>query len=182
MELEVEILGTPEEIKRIMEGLTTRLHFRGVLLSFDPNYYPLDRGKFTIDIKPKDGDKWIKNWITVKKISDDLSLLKLEVKEDDWQRVKDVWDILKKEFIRHGILKETDTYKPSRKVLIEQACIGWASRGYVPKFNKDEFLSEFNMRNNIFLTKADFNRALQDAEKKGLIVKIEGRFRNKPDP
>ena len=63
------------------------------------------------------------------------------------------------------------------KRLIDQACIDWAGRGYVPRVNQSEFLSEFFKETKIFLSIDQFKDALKDAGRRGLIMKINKRWR-----
>lgn len=67
--------------------------------------------------------------------------------------------------------REPPGFTTEQKELIDQACIGWARRGYQPKYNMDEYLNEFYNKHLIFLSKDQFKVALKDAGRRGLIVK-----------
>jgi hypothetical protein len=69
-------------------------------------------------------------------------------------------------------------YSPDRKILIDQACIGWADRGYLPKFNMSEYLDDFYRKHDIYLSLDQFKDALIDAGRHGLIVKVNSRWRS----
>lgn len=60
---------------------------------------------------------------------------------------------------------------------IEQACITWAGRDSFTYDNVEEFLVTLRDE-NLYLSKDQFKRALRDCEKKGLIRKVNGRFRS----
>jgi len=68
-------------------------------------------------------------------------------------------------------------YTPEQRRLIDQACIGWAGRGYSPSSNMSEFLNNFFRDKEIFLSVDQFKDALRDAGKRGLIVKVRRRWR-----
>jgi hypothetical protein len=68
-------------------------------------------------------------------------------------------------------------YTPDQRRLIDQACIGWAGRGYSPFSNMSEFLNNFFRDKEIFLSVDQFKDALRDAGKRGLIVKVGRRWR-----
>ncbi len=75
--------------------------------------------------------------------------------------------------------KLTD-YMPEQKLLIDQACTGWADRGYQPQMNMSEYLQNFFENKGLFLSKDQFKVALRDAGRRGLIEKKNRRWR-KPD-
>ncbi len=75
--------------------------------------------------------------------------------------------------------------KPTRKKLLDQACIEWANReshGYLGRYTRDEFLEDFQEKTGELITKDEFRRALEDAQKRGIIVKIRGRLKPKTSP
>ncbi|MBL8090332.1 MAG: hypothetical protein JNJ43_08385 [Anaerolineales bacterium] len=57
----------------------------------------------------------------------------------------------------------------------DDLCRDWVSRPYIPKQNKDEFLSEHASE----LNKKAFDRILEDAYKRGIIDKVKGRYKPK---
>ena len=68
-------------------------------------------------------------------------------------------------------------YTPEVRKQIDQACMGWVGRGYIPKRNMDEYLEEFYKDTNIYMSRDQFKKALRDAGERGLIVKINRRWR-----
>lgn len=60
---------------------------------------------------------------------------------------------------------------------IEKLCIEWAGRDRSPKISMSSFLKEVDDRKNIFLSIEQFKAALSDSYRKGLIKKINGRYR-----
>lgn len=66
-------------------------------------------------------------------------------------------------------------FTPKQRGLIDEACIGWAGRGFIPKMGISEYLQEFEKSKGLYLTVDQFKEALQDAGRRGLIVKGENR-------
>ena len=73
-------------------------------------------------------------------------------------------------------------FTPKQKKQIDQACIDWAGRGYLPMHNMDEFLTEFSHTTGIYISKDQFKGALKDAGNRNLIVKRNRRWRTKENP
>ncbi len=71
------------------------------------------------------------------------------------------------------------SYTPSQRKEIDKACIGWASRGYLPKYTMSEYLKDFDADKQIYMTIDQFKQALKYAGERGLIVKHKGRWRSK---
>lgn len=75
--------------------------------------------------------------------------------------------------------------KPSRKALLDQACIEWVNRGnrgYLGRYTRDDFLEDFQEKTGVMITKDEFRRALEDAKRRGIILKVNGRLRPKTGP
>ncbi|GAB4540888.1 MAG: hypothetical protein Fur002_08380 [Anaerolineales bacterium] len=75
--------------------------------------------------------------------------------------------------------------KPTRKKILDQACIEWASRdshGYLGRYTRDEFLDDFQEKTGEMISKDEFRRALEDAQKRGIIAKVKGRLKPKTSP
>ena len=71
-------------------------------------------------------------------------------------------------------------FTPEQKLLVDEACIGWAGRGYLFGMNMSDYLKEFYTYKGIFLSIDQFKVALKDAGRRELIVKEKRRWR-KPD-
>lgn len=75
--------------------------------------------------------------------------------------------------------------KLTRKELLDRACIEWVTRdshGYLGRYTRDDFLEDFQERTGEVITKDEFRRALEDAQKRGLIVNLNGRLKPKTGP
>lgn len=82
-------------------------------------------------------------------------------------------------FDREKPAKPATSDKPSRKKSIDNACIQWANRGYLPGYNMEQFLQEFEEDRGIYISKLEFKHALRNAGERGLIKKVNKRWRPK---
>lgn len=80
-----------------------------------------------------------------------------------------------------GGSQETGVFQvPEKKKKIDDACLEWVNRGYLPNFSMTEFLKEFHNKTELYLTVDDFKRALRDAGERGIIEKGDnGRWKEK---
>lgn len=75
--------------------------------------------------------------------------------------------------------RTNETTRTGRGEYLDSLCIRWVSRGYLPGNNMDEFLRENESDSGEYVTKSEFKRVLNDACKRGLIIKEKNRFRPK---
>lgn len=82
--------------------------------------------------------------------------------------------------MRYGKDNKLPAKPPTRKEMLDQACLEWAARGnlgYPGRYSRKEFLQDFEVKTQFYITPDEHKRALRDAESRGLIQKIKGRFR-----
>jgi hypothetical protein len=65
----------------------------------------------------------------------------------------------------------------SGKADIDRACIQWANRGYLPGYDISEFLNKYFSDTGVYISASQFKRALKNAGERGLIRKVNGRWR-----
>jgi predicted transcriptional regulator len=60
---------------------------------------------------------------------------------------------------------------------MNKLCIRWVNRGYLPRYNVEEFLQELqNGENPLFVTKRQLYTAMHETEQKRLIMKVGSRY------